>query len=90
MGEFITQKCGSPAFINHVVGSQTFIAGSLPWCVHHSRLEWIIKKVMTKEKDNWGVIGEPYGFLKIHKLKSPTLESYNKKFKNQFFTTVQY
>ena len=46
---------------------------------------------MTEEKDNWGMIGDPYGVLKIHELKSPTSGPYNKELKkNQFFTTVQY
>ena len=45
---------------------------------------------MTKEKENWGVIGDPYRVLKIHELKSPYVGPYNKKLKNQFFTTVQY
>ena len=47
------------------------------------------KKVLTLEKDNWGVIEDPYGVLKIHELKSPTSGPYNKKIKNQFFITVQ-
>ena len=35
-------------------------------------------------KDNWGVIGDPYGVLKIHELKSPTLEPCKKNSKMSF------
>ena len=42
------------------------------------------QKVRTPEKDNWGVTGDSYGVLKIHELKSPPSEPYNKISKTSF------